>query len=161
MVVSFLISAAFLLLHKSGALQFSTHVQLMLTVAVTTVCWLVTAYAAPATDRATLVAFYEKVRPFGPGWERIRREAEIPKDDTSTSGQSIPLGLLGWVAGCASIWSALFAIGNFLYGRMASAVMLLLVCVFSSVVLLWVVTRLWKGSPVEAVGAPAPSGSRP
>ncbi|MFA5191345.1 MAG: sodium:solute symporter family protein [Verrucomicrobiia bacterium] len=161
MVVSFVISAAFLLLHKSGALHFSTHVQLMLTVAVTTVCWLVTAYAAPATDRATLVAFYKKVRPFGPGWEGIRREAGIPKDDTSAHGQSIPLGLLGWVAGCTSIWSALFAIGNFLYGRMASMVMLLLVFVFSSVVLLWVVNRLWKGSPVEAVSAPAPSGPRP
>ena len=38
----------------------------------------------------------------------------------------IPRALLGWTAGCALIWSALFSIGNFLYGRYTTATALLL-----------------------------------
>ena len=78
MVSSFLVSLALLVLAKNG-MGLSTHVALMLTVAVTTVCWVATAYLGPETDRATLVAFYRRVRPFGPGWEPIRREAGIDR----------------------------------------------------------------------------------
>ena len=44
-------------------------------------CWIVTAYAAPQTDHAVLLEFYRKVRPFGPGWAAIRREAGIVVDE--------------------------------------------------------------------------------
>jgi SSS family solute:Na+ symporter len=59
------------------------------------------------------------------------------------------MALLGWVAGCTTIWSSLFAVGNFLYGRIGPV--LLLTCVFavSATVLVRVVTRLWAGSPAE------------
>ena len=50
---------------------------------------------------------------------------------------------LGWVSGCAVIWSSLFAIGNFLYGRTQPAVILTGVFVVSGMILLWVVNRLW------------------
>ncbi len=43
----------------------------------TTVCWVITAYVGPQTDRQVLVDFYKKVRPFGPGWRRIRIEAGV------------------------------------------------------------------------------------
>ena len=46
---------------------------LLVTIAVTTVCWVATAYLGPQTDRKTLVEFYTKVRPFGPGWKRDPR----------------------------------------------------------------------------------------
>lgn len=154
MVVSFLISAAFLLLQKQGMLHISTHFQMLLTVASTTVCWLVAAFAAPATDRETLVAFYRKVRPFGPGWERIRREAGIPKNDPQSHGQSIPLGLLGWATGCGAVWSALFATGNLIYGRIAPAAGLFLVSALNGVVMMRVLNRLWRGSSEDATAVP-------
>ena len=31
---------------------------------------------------------------------------------------------LGWISGCLTIWSSLFAIGNFLYGRTGAALTL-------------------------------------
>ena len=31
---------------------------------------------------------------------------------------------IGWIAGCLTIWSSLFAIGNFLYGRYQLALIL-------------------------------------
>ena len=52
---------------------------LLLTVAVTTVCWVATAFIAPQTDLATLIAFYKRTRPFGPGWNKIRLAAGCPR----------------------------------------------------------------------------------
>ena len=59
-----------------------------------------------------LRAFYAKVRPAGPGWARVRRESGLPP-----SPDSLPLALLGWVLGLASVYGALFAAGAFVYGR--------------------------------------------
>ena len=67
MLSSFGMSILFLILTKNQAAP-STAAQLLITVAVTTVCWLATAYLGPQTDEATLVSFYKKVHPNGPGW---------------------------------------------------------------------------------------------
>jgi solute:Na+ symporter, SSS family len=142
MVSSFAVSLAFLILAKNGV-HVSTHAALMLTIAATTVCWVVTAFVGPPTDRRTLVDFYTKVRPFGPGWKRIRLEAGLPEHDPRATGDNIPLALLGWVAGCTVIWSSLFTVGNLLYGRTGYALGLLAVCVVSGLVLFGVVGRLW------------------
>jgi hypothetical protein len=57
---------------------------------------------------------------------------------------------LGWVAGCATIWSSLFAIGNFLYGRTQLALVLTAVFVVSGLVLITVTNRLWDKDTVPA-----------
>jgi Na+/proline symporter len=150
MVSSFLVSLVLLVLARNGV-HFSTHVALIVTIAVTTVCWVATAYLGPQTDRRVLVEFFTKVRPFGPGWRRIRQEEGIGEDAARTAGDNIPLALLGWVTGCATIWSALFTVGNFLYGRNGYGLACLAVFVVAGFVLLRVVTRLWQaGTPAEA-----------
>src|SRR5579871_5960991 len=104
MAVSFLVSLALLVLSRRGVV-LSTHVALVVTVAITTVCWLVTAYVGPRTDPAVLTSFYRKVRPPGPGWASVRAGAGLgPMDGT---GSPLPMALLGWAAGCTAIWSAL------------------------------------------------------
>ncbi len=144
MISSFVVSVFFLILAKSGA-TIATAPQLVITIAVTTVCWLITAYAGPQNDQATLIAFYQKVRPFGPGWARIRAKAGITAEEAAESeGENFPLALLGWFAGCIMIWSALFTVGNFLYGRMGYTLGLLAVFAVSAFILIQVVRRLWK-----------------
>jgi solute:Na+ symporter, SSS family len=143
MISSFAVSLTLLVLARNGV-HFSTHVALLMTIAATTVCWVVTAYIGPETDRATLVAFYSKVRPFGPGWNRIRREEGLSAGRGDAAGDNIPLALLGWVSGCTVIWSALFTVGNFLYGRTGYALGLLGVFTASGLALLYVVQRLWS-----------------
>ena len=59
------------------------------------------------------------------------------------SHENMPLALLGWVAGCTLIWSALFCVGNYLYGRNGYALALLAVVVVSGLSLIGVVRRLW------------------
>ncbi len=145
MTSSFAISLAFLLLHKSGT-QLGTHRELLLTIVFTTVCWVLAAYLGPQTDRGVLVEFYKKVRPFGPGWRRIRIEAGVSAAEAATYARedNIPLAMLGWVTGTCVIWSALFAIGNALYGRVGYTIALCVVLALSGSVLIWVVRRVWK-----------------
>ena len=57
MASSFLMSLLLLVLAKNG-IHLSTARSLLATIAFTTVCWLITAYVAPATDRRVLVDFY-------------------------------------------------------------------------------------------------------
>jgi hypothetical protein len=109
-------------------------------VAITTVSWIVTAYLAPQTDEAVLIGFYEKVRPFGPGWRRVQSESSAPV----VEGDNYPMALLGWVMGVTMIWSALFTVGNFLYGRTHYAMILGGIFVVSGSIVIQVVKRLWK-----------------
>ena len=143
MVSSFGTSVALLVLKKQYHWEISTHRALIATIVITTFCWVLTAFLGPKTNRETLVTFYRKVRPAGPGWSAIRREAGVTEAEGSASGEKIPLALLGCSAGCAMIWSSLFAVGNFLYGRLMLACGLTAVFVVTGSVLLWVVTRLW------------------
>jgi hypothetical protein len=87
-----------------------------------------------------LVEFYRKVSPPGPGWAPIRAIAGV--SDGAQGG--LPLAMLGWVAGCAAIWSSLFATGSVLYGRWPQAVMLSMVFGVSVIALGWVIRRLWR-----------------
>ena len=99
MVSSFVVSIVFLVLAKNGV-HVSTHVALVLTVAATTVCWVITAYVGPQTDRDVLVRFYRTVRPAGPGWAPIRAIAGVSDAELAATGDNIPMALVGWVAGC-------------------------------------------------------------
>jgi len=145
MLSSFGVSVLLLLLRKAGVI-IPTHYALLLTIAVTTVCWLLTAFLGPKTERKTLIDFYKKVRPFGPGWKSIREEAGITETEAKATHENMPLALIGWVSGTTVIWSALFTVGNFLYGRTNYALMLLGVVIISGLVLVRVINRLWAKS---------------
>jgi Na+/proline symporter len=145
MVVSFAMSIL-LLFARRGGLALGTHQELLLTVAVTTACWLAVAYLGPQNDMETLISFYKKVRPFGPGWEPVRRAANIPLAEAADDRRAanIPNALLGWVAGSVLIWSALFTVGNFLYGRTQIAFALLAISLLSGAFVVRTVNRMWK-----------------
>jgi Na+/proline symporter len=137
MVSSFVVAIGFAIAAKAGH-PVPGHVSLLLTVAATTVVWVAVAYLAPPTDRKTLVSFYKLVRPAGPGWSHVRAEAGV-----GPSPDSLSLALLGWVLGCAFIYSALFGVGSALYGRTPQALLWLVVFVVSGVWLLRIVPRMW------------------
>jgi len=122
----------------------------MVQVGITTLAWLITAYVGPQTDPATLISFYRKVKPAGPGWTAIRAAAGVTEAEVATENRS-GAAFVGWIAGCAVIWSALFAIGNFLYAsgdpsRLRMAWILTAVLVVSGYALLKVTQQLWADS---------------
>jgi SSS family solute:Na+ symporter len=116
---------------------------LLMTVAFTTVCWVLTALFGPETDRETLVAFYRKVRPFGPGWRPIQLAAGVSDADVAGEHENVPLALIGWASGCSAIWSALFTVGNFLYGRNVYAAILAVTFLISAAILTWAINKIW------------------
>ncbi|HJR59680.1 MAG TPA: sodium:solute symporter family protein [Vicinamibacterales bacterium] len=111
MVTSFLLAAGFFIAGRRGG-GLPAHLALIITVAVTTVVWILVAHLTPATDRETLMRFYRAVRPAGPGWESIRRETGV-----GPSPDSLAQSVLGWVLGCVFVYAALFGTGSFLYGH--------------------------------------------
>ena len=142
MVSSFAISTAFFVMKKQGhALPFAHTV--LYSVAFTTICWLLATFLTPATNRERLIEFYKKVHPSGPGWSKVREEAGVSVAEGALHSDHIGKATLGWVSGCATIWSSLFAIGNFLYGRTLTAMILTAVFVVSGLTLLWVTSTLW------------------
>ncbi len=145
MLSSFLISVAFLVFQRNG-LVISTDKQLLITIAITTVCWLITAYLGPQTDPQKLRDFYTKVHPFGPGWEPVRKQAGITKQQVNEWDRhdNVPMALLGWMTGVILIWSALFTVGNFLYGRMSYAWSLLAVATVCALALIAIIRRIWS-----------------
>ena len=148
MVSSFAISLVLLIVARKGFVV-PTHIGLLITVAATTVCWVLTAFVGPETDRQTLIEFYRKVRPFGPGWRKVRIEAGISESEAKATHENIPLALAGWVSGCAVVWSGLFLVGNLLYGRMTTALLLLGTLTIGGLILVWVINRLWSGTRKE------------
>jgi len=146
MVMSLLTSLAVPLLMPDTDFATRTIVQ----VGITTLAWLITAYVGPETDRATLISFYRKVKPVGPGWTDIRAEAGVTDAEVAQENR-IGSAFLGWISGCVVIWSSLFAIGNFLYSsgdpsRLKMAWILTAVFAVSGYVLLKVTQQLWADS---------------
>jgi solute:Na+ symporter, SSS family len=150
MISSFAISVVLFILAKNGT-ALPTHIALIITIVVTTACWVTTAFVGPQTDRKTLIDFYRKVRPFGPGWDGIRVAAGITKEESVATHENFPLALVGWSCGVTVIWSALFCVGNYLYDRMAYVWMLLAVFLLSGSALILVVNRLWSSPKKETV----------
>ncbi len=144
MLSSFLISVIFFVAVRRGFV-ISTDQQLLFTVIVTTICWVTVAYMGPKTDPKTLVDFYRKVRPFGPGWRRVQIQAGVSDAEAASWARThnIPLAMIGWVTGTTLIWAALFTVGNFLYGRTGYACALLALSIISGSVLVGVIKRLW------------------
>ena len=154
MAASLISAAGFPYLEKIGVLPHLGFAQTtILQVGFTTICWLIAAFLAPQTDRAKLIEFYRKVHPAGPGWTDVRKEAGVTLDEAALHGDHMGKATLGWISGCVVIWSSLFAIGNFLYGRIQPAVILTVVFVVSGVVLLWVVNHLWDKDGSSATPA--------
>lgn len=149
MASSFIISFVFLVMKKTGhPLPFAHSV--LYSVAFTTVCWLIAAFVGAPTSRERLIAFYKKVHPAGPGWTRIRQAAGVTEGEAALHGDHMGLATVGWVSGCATIWSSLFAIGNFLYGRTRPALLLTGAFVVSGLILLNVIGRLWNKAPAKS-----------
>jgi solute:Na+ symporter, SSS family len=137
MVSSFLVALGFFIARQNG-LELASHVSLLVTVAVTTVVWVAATLLAPPTDADTLASFYRQVRPAGPGWRPVAERVGIRGVE-----DSLPQALLGWVLGCAFVYSGLFGTGSLLYGRMPQFVMWLVVFVVSGAGLARVLSGFW------------------
>ena len=125
MVISLLVAIYFEVLHtRLGFEPIEDAYRLVLSVAVTTVVWvLVTLFTRP-TDSGVLRNFYEKIKPASIGWRSFlkREQARGVAIDMSNTKENLANEVLAMVIGCVAVYATLFAIGSLIYGRMGASV---------------------------------------
>jgi Na+/proline symporter len=89
----------------------ATATRLLITVVVTTIGWIAVTFATQPESQATLVRFFERVRPNDAGWKPIARL--VP---AAAPGESLGIALIDWIAGLGLVFGTLFAIGKFILG---------------------------------------------
>jgi len=109
--------------------------KLIIGVGVTTVSWIIVTLITPADDTRTLRRFYRLIRPGGPGWKKVIKDAE-QEGETVTgpeAGRSnLPAGILCMVLGCFAVYSALFGAGYWIYGNFILGVVFTVLFAFSA-----------------------------
>jgi Na+/proline symporter len=141
MVVSFAVALGFVIGHRLG-LNLAPWQELLTGVGITTIAWVAVTLLTPPASEEILRDFHRLVRPGGPGWrpviERARADGiELEVEERGVLARGVGAMLLG----CLTVYSALFGIGWWLYGRPELAVGLLLVAAVTAGGL----TRLWGG----------------
>jgi solute:Na+ symporter, SSS family len=96
---------------------------MLVTVACSTVVWLVVTLLTRPEPDAVLDAFYRRVRPGGPGWARVSMRLGFGREP-------IPGGALAWtnwVAGIVAVYATLFGIGKIVFGFTGTGLVMLAV----------------------------------
>src|SRR5690606_20017933 len=154
MVVSVLGAVYRELLHPAifPAAALGHTVKLLIGGGITTVAWVAVTFATPPADEATLRRFCALVRPGGPGWASVVRRAAADGRPLEVAGErwTVPQGILAMLAGCFAVYSALFAIGSWLYGRFLTATVLTVVAVVGAVYVVRVWGAVSRGAPEPA-----------
>jgi Na+/proline symporter len=159
MAVSFVIAIYLELIHPRvfpGA-PIEPTARLLIGVGLTTVAWIATTLLTRPADERTLRSFYALVRPGGPGWRPVVERAEADGHPLPETGRGwiVPQGILATLVGSLAIYSALFGIGYWIYGRYLAAAALTALALAGSIYLVRVWGRV-SGAGEEAVNLPAP-----
>jgi Na+/proline symporter len=109
-----------------GRLGLGYGVTLLITVAVSSVVWVMVTLLTAPVPREHLVAFYRKVRPHG-AWGPVAREAGVPPT------RGLCRLLLAWLGGTVMVLAATFAIGKFLLAEPLAGTVWLAAAVFGAV----------------------------
>jgi solute:Na+ symporter, SSS family len=126
MVASFVVSIGAMALVKSRMPAGSPLIQsyvMLITVVVSTIVWLSVTFLTAPEPEAKLEAFYQRVRPGGPGWRRISARLGYGRE-------TIPGGALAWtnwLAGVVAVYASLFGIGKLVFGELGNGLVLLVI----------------------------------
>ncbi len=105
-----------------------------LVVLITTFVWVIVTFMTKPDDDETLIKFYEKTNPGGPGWKRIKNISKLrPKSEEKE--WIVPRGILCMILGCFAIYSALFSTGYFIYGELSNGFIFLISAIIFSFIL--------------------------
>ena len=152
MVSSFIVSLLAINFLKprfpAGDLRADAWVMLV-TVAVSTVVWLVVTFATKPEPDRVLEAFYRRVRPGGPGWAVVSERIGFGRE-------SIPGGALAWtnwIAGIVAVYSSLFGIGKLILGNVLPGLVMLAIAVIA---FSWI-ARSFREEPATLPGMGVPA----
>ena len=126
-----------ILFSDSGILP--SYYKFPMVVLFTTVIWLLVTFLTKPDSTDTLINFCVKTNPGGPGWEKIKLEADEKNISFNDLGNnetwSVPLGIICMLCGCFAIYSMLFSTGYFIYGEINNGVSFLSIGITFAMVL--------------------------
>ncbi|MBN2416457.1 Na+:solute symporter [bacterium] len=119
-------------------------VKLLVTVVATSIAWIIAMFVTRPVDSAVLREFYRKTKPGGPGWKKVVEEAKAAGDPIESDDRvwEMPLQILCVFIGCVTIYSALFAIGSFVYTHVLIGIVLSVITVLGTIFLFKSFTKL-------------------
>ena len=116
--------------------EIAFPVSLYYIVSVTTVAWLAVTMLTPPVDQQHLIRFYEKVRPGGIGWSRLRRAAPHVQPDSGFGWLFVD-----WLCGTILVYGGVFGVGKLIFGHYALGLAFLLVGGLGGAVIYWDLSR--------------------
>jgi Na+/proline symporter len=120
---------------------------MLITVGVTTAVWLLITMLTPAEPEAKLLEFYRRVRPEGPGWKRVAREAGLAE---AHSEGRLSTQFVNWILGCVLIYASLFGIGKLVFKEWGIGLLYVVVAAGAGVLISWNLSRVgWKSFAAE------------
>jgi Na+/proline symporter len=115
---------------------------MLVTVAITSVVWIAVTLLTRPEPIETLTVFYRRVRPEGPGWNRV---AAIAGFAGAHAEGRLATQFFNWFLGCALIYGALFGIGKLIFKEWLTALVYLAVAVSAGLLISWNLSRVgWK-----------------
>jgi solute:Na+ symporter, SSS family len=115
---------------------------MLVTVAITTVVWVTVTLVTPAEPMETLSKFYRRVRPEGPGWNRV---AAVTGLAGAHAEGRLATQFLNWFLGCALIYGSLFGIGKLIFKEWLTGLLYLTVAIAAGFLITWNLSRMgWQ-----------------
>ena len=105
---------------------------MLVTVGITTLVWVVVTFMTNPEPIETLVAFYRRVRPEGPGWTDIAARAEL---SASHAQGRLSLQFVNWILGVALIYGTLFGIGKLIFKEWVAGFAFLLLAMVAGILI--------------------------
>lgn len=144
MIISFLVAVYFEVVSPTLGLPHLVEWQrLVIGVTITTVGWISVTLLTKPTDDKTLLQFFQKVSPGGPGWKKVLEDAHAAGEDVGTYSKQkwdVPSALISVFLGLILIYSLLFTIGFWLYSNTLPAIITTVTAGASA----YFLSRFWK-----------------
>ncbi|PQB04444.1 sodium:solute symporter family protein [Aureitalea marina] len=120
MIVSFVVALVF----EFGGIDWSDSTKLVAGVGITTVCWVAVTLLTRPTDISVLSSFYNKIKPYGNGWNAFRKLAEAKNIELDKTSDNFTRDLASMLLGILFVYTALFATGYIIYGNVTGSLVL-------------------------------------
>jgi Na+/proline symporter len=132
MSVSFLVAIYFHSIHERiFGFTFESHYELVLSVLITTLSWILVTLLTKPTENSRLFEFYKKIKPYGIGWNKFLKNNNIDVKNKELK-ESAMRDLLSMFLGIVIVYSGLFGTGYLLYGNTTFSLILFFLLFISS-----------------------------
>ena len=131
MIISFLLAIYFQWFHQEITGQnLEPYLELLLSILITTVSWILVTLITKPTDNDKLLSFYKKIKPYGIGWKsfRLLNNISLSQKDSKSSMNDLLLLFLGILA----VYFCLFGFGYILFDENLIGVFMLTISFISA-----------------------------